>query len=65
MPSARRFTELGVSGEDPLAALEPIERLARDTAPPREPSAREPAAREPAQHDLAPREPTAAASGDA
>lgn len=30
LPQARRFTELGVTGDAPLASLEPVERLARD-----------------------------------
>lgn len=32
MPQARRFTELGVTGDAPAPALEPIERLARTPA---------------------------------
>lgn len=32
LPQARRFTELGVTGDAPLAPLEPVERLAREPA---------------------------------
>ncbi|MGH8258243.1 MAG: DNA recombination protein RmuC, partial [Steroidobacteraceae bacterium] len=33
MPQARRFPELGVTADAPLATLDPIEQLARRTAP--------------------------------
>jgi DNA recombination protein RmuC len=32
LPGARRFTELGAAPGEPIAALEPIERLVRDPA---------------------------------
>ncbi|HKT71744.1 MAG TPA: DNA recombination protein RmuC [Steroidobacteraceae bacterium] len=32
LPQARRFTELGVTGEAPLAPLEPVDQLARNVA---------------------------------
>jgi len=33
LPQARRFPELGVTGDAPIPALEPIEQLARKTTP--------------------------------
>jgi hypothetical protein len=32
LPQARRFPELGVTGDAPLASLEPIEQLTRKTS---------------------------------
>jgi DNA recombination protein RmuC len=36
LPQARRFTDLGVTADSPLAALEPVDESARIPAPPPE-----------------------------
>jgi hypothetical protein len=33
LPQARRFTELGVTADDPLPQLEPVAQLARNAGP--------------------------------
>jgi DNA recombination protein RmuC len=51
MPQARRFGELGVTGDEPLAALEPVGQLVRTTGAP---SAAEPPAGASADESTAP-----------